>query len=102
MEAIDIVEALNQHHEQLGLDGQFILHESIEPNETVKAYKTICFTVWFKKGNNKVRAIIVSSTGRLVTDRELDTANKTMNIELTKEIFKFISGNNYMKIVYGI
>lgn len=102
MEAVDIVEALNQYHEEQGIGGQFILQKKVELNETVKAYKTYEYIVWFIKGKDKVRAATVSYTGRGVTDKEEETINKLLSTNLTKVLFKFVSSNDYAKIVYGI
>lgn len=102
MEAADIVEALNQYHEEQGIGGQFVLHKTIEPNETVKAYKRFEFIVWFIKDKNKIRTVTVSFTGRVVSDREAELADKHLCISLSKALFKFISSNDYAKIVYGV
>lgn len=102
MEAVDIVEALNQYHEGQGIGGQFVLQKSVEPNETVKAYKKFEFIVWFVKDKIKTRVVTVGFTGRVVSDREAELADKHLCISLSKALFKFISSNDYAKIVYGV
>lgn len=102
MEAVDIVEALNQYHEEQGIGGQFVLQKSVEPNETVKAYKKFEFIVWFVKDKIKTRAVTVRFTGRVVSDKDIESANRTLCISLTKMLFKFVSSNDYAKIVYGV
>ena len=70
MEAVDIVEALNQFHEKLAgeVGGQFVLQKSLLPDESFKAYKKLSLVVWYVNGSSKLRALQVNKVSRLTSD----------------------------------
>lgn len=103
MEAVDIVEALNQFHEKLGkTGGQFVLQKSLLPDENFKAYKKLSLVVWYVNGSSKVRALQVNKVARMTGDKEIATAHKEACTELTKIMLDFVSGNDYASLIYGV
>lgn len=103
MEAVDIVEALNQFHEKLASEvgGQFVLQKSLLPNESFKAYKKLSLIVWYAKGSSKVRALQVNKVSRMTSDKEIAIANKEVCTELVKMMLDFVAGNDYASLIYG-
>ena len=87
MEAVDIVEALNQFHEKLAgeIGGQFVLQKSLLPDESFKAYKKLSLVVWYVKGSSK----------------EITITNKEACTELAKVMLDFVAGNDYASLIYG-
>lgn len=103
MEAVDIVEALNQFHEKLAgeIGGQFVLQKSLLPDESFKAYKKLSLVVWYVKGSSKVKALQVNIVSRMTSDKEIAIANKEVCTELAKIMLDFVAGNDYASLVYG-
>lgn len=103
MEAVDIVEALNQFHEKLASEvgGQFVLQKSLLPDESFKAYKKLSLIVCYVKGSSKVRALQVNKVSRMTSDKEIAIANKEVCTELAKIMLDFVAGNDYASLVYG-
>lgn len=103
MEAVDIVEALNQFHEKLASEagGQFVLQKSLLPDESFKAYKKLSLIVWYVKGSSKVRALQVNKVSRMTSDKEIAITNKEACTELAKVMLDFVAGNDYVSLVYG-
>lgn len=103
MEAVDIVEALNQFHEKLAgeIGGQFVLQKSLLPDKSFKAYKKLSLVVWYVKGSSKVKALQVNIVSRMTSDKEIAIANKEACTELAKVILDFVAGNDYVSLVYG-
>ena len=103
MEAVDIVEALNQFHEKLAgeIGGQFVLQKSLLPDESFKAYKKLSLVVWYMKGSSKVKALQVNKVSRMTSDKEIAIANKEVCTELAKIMLEFVAGNDYASLVYG-
>lgn len=104
MEAVDIVEALNQFHEKLAgkIGGQFVLQKSLLPDESFKAYKKLSLIVWYVNGSNKLRALQVDKVARMISDKEIAIAHKEACTELTKIMLDFVSGNDYASLIYGV
>lgn len=104
MEAVDIVEALNQFHEKLAgeVGGQFVLQKSLLPDESFKAYKKLSLVVWYvRDANNKTKALQVNKVSRMTSDKEIAIANKEVCTELTKVMLDFVAGNDYASLIYG-
>ena len=103
MEAVDIVEALNQFHEKLAgeIGGQFVLQKSLLPDESFKAYKKLSLVVWYVKGSSKVKALQVNIVSRMTNNKEIAITNKEACTELVKVILDFVAGNDYVSLVYG-
>lgn len=103
MEAVDIVEALNQYHEEQGVGGQFVLQKKLEPNGTVKAYKELTFILWYiNDKKSKVEVLRVNVINRMVSDKEIEFITKQVTTKLLVLIMKFLSSNDYSKLVYGV
>lgn len=103
MEAVDIVEALNQFHEKLASEvgGQFVLQKSLLPDESFKAYKKLSLVVWYVKDSSKVKALQVNKISRMISDKEIAIAHKEACTELAKIMLDFVAGNDYASLVYG-
>lgn len=103
MEAVDIVEALNQFHEKLAgeIGGQFVLQKSLLPDESFKAYKKLSLVVWYVKDSSKVKALQVNIVSRMTSDKEIAIAHKEACTELAKVMLDFVAGNDYVSLVYG-
>lgn len=103
MEAADIVEALNQFHEKSAgkAGGQFVLQKSLLPDESFKAYKKLSLVVWYVNGSSKLGALQVSKVARMTSDREIAAAYREACTELTRTMLDFVSGNDYVSLVYG-
>lgn len=108
MKIEDIVESFNSHIEdkrkKLNLDtrlGHFILQRVVKPHETFKAYKEFDLTLWFVKGNNRYKVIIINAIERIVSNSQEENIIKRMNTELCKKIFELINSDLYNKIIEG-
>lgn len=94
MEAVEIIEGLNQYVEEKygNSAGYFIVHKTIEVNPTVKAYKTYSTEVWYVnyKSKEKLSVIKVSTTARVTTDAEEAKITSKMSTLLSNHVVGFI------------
>ena len=104
MEAVDIVEALNQFHEKTvgKTGGHFVLQKSLLPDENFKAYKKLSLIVWYVNGSSKIRTLQVNKVARMTGDKETAMAYNEAYTELTKIMLDFVSGNDYASLIYGV
>lgn len=106
MEAVEIVEGLNQYvEEKFGNNsGYFIVHKTIEINPTVKAYKTYSTEVWYvnHKSKQKLSVIKVNATSKVTTDAEEARVISKMNTLLSYHIVGFIYEGGLKEVIeYG-
>lgn len=103
MKAEEVIEALNRHAEierDSNIKGHFILQRSTSVNSSFKAYKTYVFTVWYVHNEGSFRTLTISNSARVITGQE-DEINRTMEIELCMQVYKFITSDFYQHIIKG-
>lgn len=117
MELEDVIEALNKYIESRRYnDGNctrtiehFVLHKSITPAPTFKAYKVIEYTMWVVKGSDKYRFFTKKLTIKIPAGcEELAIKDFEMGflIDLLKVLFDTKSLNNKDRtiledVIYG-
>lgn len=117
MELEDVVESLNKYVESrrynnkncAGAIEHFVLHKSITPAPTFKAYKVLEYTLWVVKGSDKYRFFTKKLTIKIPTGcEELVIKDFEMGflIDLLKVLFDTKSLNNKDRtiledVIYG-
>lgn len=89
MDATEIIKVLNKEFE---IDNQsnkifFILQKKIIPN-SIKAYKTYEYTLWYINDKTKYKATRMEHTARVVTEKEEADMIKYMDSQLLHYIFR--------------
>lgn len=112
----DVIESLNKCIESRRSNdtecrtvrGYFILHKSITPDPTFKAYKTIEYTLWIVDTPNKYRFFTTQHKYKLTADYEehiMKHVEEEFLTELFKVLFNTKSPNKdrmiFEDIVYG-
>lgn len=113
----DIIESLNKYIESrrcndkkcMSILGYFILHKSITPAPTFKAYKVLEYTLWVDTVNGKFRFFTKKNTVKSIPSTEEEVI-RTFEMEFLTDLFKVLfdtkSVNNKDKsiledIIYG-
>lgn len=117
MELEDVIESLNKYVESKRYNDErcaraiehFVLHKSITPAPTFKAYKVLEYTLWVVKGSDKYRFFTKKLTIKIPTGcEELVIKDFEMGfiIDLLKVLFDTKSLNNKDRtiledVIYG-
>ena len=117
MELEDVIESLNKYVESRRYNDEkcarviehFVLHKSITPVPTFKAYKVLEYTLWVVKGSDKYRFFTKKLTIKIPTGcEELVIKDFEMGfiIDLLKVLFDTKSLNNKDRtiledVIYG-
>lgn len=99
MDAIGIVEVLNNKIKEYTDKGHFILHKEIECNSFSKAYKEYRWTLWYIYNRSKHKVTTLSNTGRVVTDNEEANMISFMEAYLLSYIFDLLQDTNTLKLM---
>lgn len=103
---INIVEGFNRFIEikrvEKGIldNGHIVLHRTITPNPTMKAYKTYEAALWFVKDNNKYRVVTTRYCTRVVDGNDSEIL-KILEIELSKALFTFVTSDKMEEVING-
>ena len=102
----NIVEGLNRFIEikrfekKIFDNGHIVLHKTITPNPTMKAYKTYEASLWFVKDGNKYRVVTAKYCTRVIDGHD-DEIKRLLEIELSKALFTFVTSDKMEEIVNG-
>ena len=99
MKTLEIIEGLNKWYEEKYPNKGYFIHKLTNTSNTIsKAYKTYNLEVWYKFGNKKELFLSLEKTCRCVSESDVSTILKGLNIEISKLLFK-----NFNKIKeYGV
>lgn len=81
-------------------NGHVVLHSTITPNPTMKAYKTYESALWFVKDGNKYRVVVVKYCTRVIDGHD-DEIKRILEIELSKALFTFATSDKMEEIING-
>lgn len=117
MELEDVIESLNKYVESRRYNDEecaraiehFVLHKSITPAPTFKAYKVLEYTLWVVKGSDKYRFFTKKLTIKIPTGCEklvIKDFEMGFIIDLLKVLFDTKSLNNKDRtiledVIYG-
>lgn len=102
----NIVEGFNRFIElkraerNISKNGHIVMHKTITPNPTMKAYKTYEITLWFVKNLTKYRVITIKHSTRVVDGNDTEVL-KYLEIELVKTLFTFATSDKMEEIING-
>ena len=106
MKIEDVVFMLNKHiqieRDKLNISskGQLILHKTILPHSTMKAYKEIEFCLWFVNNKHKFRLITLHHITRAINGQE-EIIMDNLSKEFILKIFEWMKSEYYNKVVRG-
>ena len=104
MKAEDILEGLNKFLEEKRIElnikakGFFVLQREINQHPTFKAFKEYRNTLWYVKGSQKIRVIVVNLTEKVINSSSEEDITRKINIELSKQIFELMSKDSNLFI----
>lgn len=93
----DVIESLNKYVESRRYNDEkcakaiehFVLHKSITPAPTFKAYKVLEYTLWVVKGSDKYRFFTKKLTVKIPTDYE-ELVIKDFEMGFLTDLFKVL------------
>lgn len=86
MDAVSIIETLNDKLSSLNSNTHFVLHRSMKLNSFSKAYTECTYTVWYINKEEKYKIIDIKYADRTVTEEE----EKRLTEHMEKEVLSFI------------
>lgn len=82
-----IIESINKYLKSFG-SKHLVLHRSILPSSTFKAYKKFCYTLWLIEGKERHSVFTFEDTRRVTSDTE-EKAKESFEQEFLTEVIKY-------------
>lgn len=95
MKAVDIVEVFEKTLE-LPANITLVL-QRVKKQETVKAYKTHIWTLWYIRDKKRYSLLLLVHSSREVTEAEEKHNTEVMEKQLLSELFKLSRNNDLLK-----
>lgn len=81
-----IIESINKYLKSFG-SKHLVLHRSILPSSTFKAYKKFCYTLWLIEGKERHSVFTFEDTRRVTSDTE-EKAKESFEQEFLTELIR--------------
>ena len=79
-------------------EGKFVLRKNIEIDSDFRALKTYLAELWFIKNRKRYLIFSVSSTGKVVNDKD-DTLNVELYTILLSKLFSIVQTDEWKKLI---
>lgn len=96
MESFDIISNFNNILRESGCKDsvRLVLQRTITPHDTIRAYKTYTYTLWYINGKDKHKVAVMEHTDRVATDSEASRMVKYMDDRLLEFTYRLLLGSD--------